>query len=118
MKRWHMAVPSMCVAAMALGACSGGTGNSGPSESDIVAAIKSELHSRDVSGLADEAEKASWANARIKKLGCKAGEPSGYTCDIEITSEKPAEDGKNIHVMTFRLLKGSEGWTVMLANGQ
>ena len=96
-------VPLIGLAVMLLSGCS-----SEPSESDIENALKAQAADPRFSTDA----KAILATIKVKKLGCKPDDVTGYICTIEEKTEKAGFDGKKVRIERARMIKGSEGWTI------
>lgn len=98
------------IAALAgLAAC-----GSGPSESEIDAAVKKQVASEKAAAEKMVTGGASFSMQvhAVKKLGCNEASSAVFACDVEIDATPPGGARTKIPT-TIRLAKGSDGWVPM-----
>ena len=101
------AAPALGIAAL-LAACS-----SGPSESDIKAALEQAANQSNAAmgqALGKAGAHMKTEVLHVKKIGCKE-DGGAYRCDIELRMKVPML-GEQSSATEARFVKGSNGWTV------
>lgn len=99
------------LAVLPLAAC-----GTGPSESDMNAAVKKQIEQSNqqlaamggmLGGAARGMAESMKVDApKVKKIGCKEDGQSAYRCDIEVIGKQ----GQN--VTSARFVKASDGWVI------